>query len=266
MKTKIITILAASVILLGVCPVQGGVWWVDGYIEINEGDVYDGELFIIDHGSVDMFGGIVGKLETWDWSTANIFGGEIDWLWTDDNTVVNIYGGSLNILASRPDSRVYLYAYDVTYHPDGGLYNQPWLEGKYISDNNPFSFSFYGDSDYPQLTIVPEPLVAEIDIKPTTLNLASTGRWITCHIWLPEDYNITDVNTATVYLEHRVQPEWIWFNEKQNVVMTKFNHSEIQNILEPGEVELTVSGHFLDGTYFLGTDTIKVINKGRKDN
>ena len=157
MKTKII-IIVAVVILLGVCPVQAGIWWIDGHLEINEGDLYDGELFIIDHGSVDMLGGIVGKLETWDWSTGNIYGGEIDWLWTDDNTVVNIYGGSLNILASRPDSRVYLYAYDVKYHPDGGLYNQPWLEGKYISDNNPFSFSFYGDRDYPQLTIVPEPV------------------------------------------------------------------------------------------------------------
>jgi len=110
-------------------------------------------------------------------------------------------------------------------------------------------------------------IYVEIDIKPTTLNLTSTSRWITCRIWLPEDYNVTDVNTATVYLEHQAQPEWIWFNQKQNLLMTKFNRSEIQNILEPArEVELTVSGYLLDGTYFLGTDTIKVINKGRKVN
>lgn len=120
MKTKIIA-LVAVVMLLGVCPVQAGVWWIDGHLEINEGDVYDGELFIIDHGSVDMFGGIVGKLETWDWSTGNIYGGEIDWLWTDDNTVVNIYGGTLDWLACFPDSMVYLYAYDTLYHPMGGF-------------------------------------------------------------------------------------------------------------------------------------------------
>ncbi|MBA7477678.1 hypothetical protein ES707_13092 [subsurface metagenome] len=33
--------------------------------------------------------------------------------------------------------------------------------------------------------------------------------------------------------------------------------------MEPGEVELTVTGYLMDGTYFEGTDTIRVIDKGR---
>ena len=42
------------------------------------------------------------------------------------------------------------------------------------------------------------------------------------------------------------------------------SRSEIGGMLEPGEVELAVSGQLLDGTYFEGKDTVKVIDKGRK--
>jgi nicotinate-nucleotide pyrophosphorylase len=83
-------------------------------------------------------------------------------------------------------------------------------------------------------------------------------------MWLPEDCNVADVNSETVFLEDEIPAEWIWFNEKQNVVMAKFARSELEEILEPGEVELTVSGHLTDGSYFVGTDTVKVVGKGRK--
>ncbi len=156
MKTKIITIMIVAILAV-VSPIKADLVFDSGYNTFDDTDPYYNEVGVINDAHLDVLGGQIGKLEFRGYSTGNIYGGEMDWLWTDDNTVVNIYGGSLNILASRPDSRVYLYAYDVTYHPDGGLYNQPWLEGKYISDNNPFSFSFYGDRDYPQLTIVPEP-------------------------------------------------------------------------------------------------------------
>lgn len=107
-------------------------------------------------------------------------------------------------------------------------------------------------------------IYTEIDMHPNTLNLASRGKWINCEIWLPEDYNVADVNSHTVFLEDEVQAEWIWFNEKQSVVMAKFNRAALRQILQPGEVELTVTGYLIDGTYFEGTDTIKVIDQGRK--
>jgi len=111
------------------------------------------------------------------------------------------------------------------------------------------------------------PIEAKIDIMPNTLNLQSVGKWINCHIWLPEDYNAAEIDPYSVFIEFpedEIQAEWIWFNEQTQVVMAKFSRSEVQEMLEPGEVELTVSGELTDGTRFEGTDTIKVIDKGRK--
>jgi hypothetical protein len=155
-RKELLKILAV-VMLYVVCPVQAGVWWEDGHLEINDGDVYDGELFIIDYGSVDMFGGIVGKLETWDYSTGNIYGGHIDWLFTTDYSIVHIHGGTLDWLGAFQDSSVYLYAYDATYHLTGGLENRPWLEGTYYRNDIPFSFTLYDEYSYSRLAIVPEP-------------------------------------------------------------------------------------------------------------
>jgi hypothetical protein len=41
----------------------------------------------------------------------------------------------------------------------------------------------------------------------------------------------------------------------------RFDRSAVQEILEPGdEVEITITGEFLDGTKFEGLDNIRVIN------
>ena len=122
-------------------------------------------------------------------------------------------------------------------------------------------------------TIPEPPIEADIDIDPDTLNLKSKGKWITCYIWLPEEYDVADVNSYSVFLkfgEVEIEAEWIWFDEEEQVVMAKFNRLYVQEMLvdlgELGEVELTVTGELIDGTKFEGTDTIRVIDKGRTEN
>jgi len=114
---------------------------------------------------------------------------------------------------------------------------------------------------------------ADVEIEPKTFNLQSKGKLLTCHIWLPEDYNVADIEPNSVFLEgepNDIYAEWIWYNEKQNIVMAKFNRSEVQQILdvediiEIGEAELTVSGELDNGMVFVGTDVIRVIDKGGK--
>jgi hypothetical protein len=111
------------------------------------------------------------------------------------------------------------------------------------------------------IKIIPEPLSADIDIHPRTLNMASEGKWITCHIWLPEDYNVADIDPNSIVLEEEIEPDWLWFDEQDQVLMAKFARSELDSILETGQIELTIRGELTDGTPFKGTDAIRVIDK-----
>ena len=111
------------------------------------------------------------------------------------------------------------------------------------------------------------PIPAELDINPKTLNLKSKGNFITCRIQLPEDYNVAVIDPNTVMLEEQIQADWVRLDGQAAIV--KFSRSALQQILAdlqtPAEAELLVTGQLTDGTIFEGTDTITVINKGRKE-
>lgn len=113
------------------------------------------------------------------------------------------------------------------------------------------------------------PLIpAEVRIVPRTINLTSKGKWITCYIWLPEEYNVADIDPNSVFLEEQIKAESLLVNEQAQVATARFSRSEVQSALgglEPGDIELTVSGELSNGTRFEGTDTIRVIDKGRKN-
>jgi hypothetical protein len=114
------------------------------------------------------------------------------------------------------------------------------------------------------ISFIPEPAIAAtVDIQPDTLNLQSKGKWITCHIAFPTGANVADVNSSTILLNGQVKAEWTWVDEETQVMMVKFSRSAVQAILQPGTVELTVSGKLNDGTRFEGKDTITVINEGK---
>jgi hypothetical protein len=127
------------------------------------------------------------------------------------------------------------------------------------------------EPDYPRLWWECPPSVeAEVKIRPKTLNLGSKGKRIMCLIRLAEDYNVADIDVNSIFLEDEIGAEWIWFNEDQQVVMAKFSRSALQEILSevetPSQVELVVSGELSDGTIFEGTNTIRVIDKGKRRN
>ena len=110
------------------------------------------------------------------------------------------------------------------------------------------------------------PIAAEAVIAPRALNLSSNGKWVTCSLWMPEEYDVADVDTDSILLGEQIAPANILIDEKRQVVTLEFNRADVQEILEAGEVELTVSGELVDGTDFEGVDTIKVIDKGNRKN
>lgn len=119
---------------------------------------------------------------------------------------------------------------------------------------------------FDNLTIIPEQtkIEATVDIDPDTLNLKSKGNWITCYILLPEDYNVTDIDPNSVFLEGEIKGEELSFDEQKQVAIAKFSREELRGIISTGEVELTISGQLKDGTIFEGTDVIRVVNEGRR--
>ena len=83
-------------------------------------------------------------------------------------------------------------------------------------------------------------------------------------IWLPEGYNVADIDPNSILLEGQVKPERFWLTEDEQITIAKFDRKKVQAILAIGEIQLTITGQLNDGTSFEASDVIKVINKGGK--
>ncbi len=183
------------------------------------------------------------------YSQVTISGGTFgDDLKASENSSITIYGTDFSIDG-------FSVGYGEIAVPSGILAGT-LASGEMINNN----FHTYEDAS---IVLAPEPAIeAAIDIDPDTLNLSSKGKWITCYICLPEDYDVADIDPNSVLLEYEIQPESFRLDEQQQVAIAKFSRSEVQGILDVGEVELTITGQLMDGTVFEGTDVIRVINKG----
>jgi hypothetical protein len=110
------------------------------------------------------------------------------------------------------------------------------------------------------------PIFAAARILPRTINLASKGNWITCYIWLPEQYNVADIDPNSVLLEDEIKPKKFSVDEQQQVAAARFYRSDVQNIIIVGQIELSITGRLTDGAVFVATDAIMVIDKREKRN
>jgi len=161
-----------------------------------------------------------------------------------------------------------------------GTFDTAYVYRKYVSGPDDFKSPYWYEWMVPGLCYVKEvdwwsmegqssPLImelvdviipADIDIDPNTLNVQSEDKWITWYIWLPEEYDVADIEPDSILLNGVIEAAWRWIDEEEQVLMAKFNRSEVQAIVEPGEVELTVSGELTDGTKFEGAVMITVID------
>ena len=111
---------------------------------------------------------------------------------------------------------------------------------------------------------------ATINIEPDTLNLKSEGRWVTCYIELLGSLDANDIDVSTILLNNTIPADkttGIGDYDDDNIadLMVKFDRSDVQKILKVGDkVNITVSGKTYDGNQFEGSDTIRVIDEGKK--
>ena len=105
---------------------------------------------------------------------------------------------------------------------------------------------------------------AEARIAPRTINLASKGNWIICYVWLPDQYNVAEIDPSSIFLKCEIEPYVLHINEQEQIVTARFSREGVQSILEVGDTKLTITGKLSHGTTFEGTDIIKVIDKAGK--
>jgi hypothetical protein len=106
---------------------------------------------------------------------------------------------------------------------------------------------------------------AEARIVPQTINLASKGNWITCYLWLPEEYNVADIDPNSVLLEDEIKPNEFSVDEQQQVATARFTREDVLPILDIGDINIKITGQLTDGTSFEATDIIKVTDKAGKN-
>jgi hypothetical protein len=239
------------------------------YCSINDYSIinFSGDAIILsginasDNSKLNLHGGYISNgLLIRNNSMLNFYGGSVPVVSVTDFGVVDLRGGVIeNWLGAWESGAINIFGYDLVKTSSGGAYSNGEVYG-FWDDGTPFTIDLYGTETYLHINLV-EAVDVEVKIHPKTINLSSAGRWLTCEIFIPEDCNVADVNSNSIVLEDQIAADWIWFNEGQNVLMVKFNRSALQEIIQPGLVELAVTGELTDGTQFEGIDTIKVIDK-----
>lgn len=155
MKKILITIL---IILARTYPaIATTITFSSGHYIWTDADPYYDEVFLENDASLDFLSGSFGKLSTLNNSWANLDGGTMTNLWATGNSSVNYYDGALDWIDAGDNSKVYLYAYDISYDPTGGINGDGLVQGYFYKDDSEFSFSCWNQGTYSHIEIVPEP-------------------------------------------------------------------------------------------------------------
>jgi hypothetical protein len=131
-----------------------------------------------------------------------------------------------------------------------------------------------GDADFQDFILAAlTPVNVCVRYCPRTLNLKSRGRWITAIVRVPKGYNATDIDVSSILLNGTVPADQRHYIicERWNLIVLKFNRKAVIELIKEAlnetlckkksiKVSLTLTGKFLDGTPFQGTDEIRVIH------
>jgi hypothetical protein len=122
-------------------------------------------------------------------------------------------------------------------------------------------------------TDVLTPIGASVNMDPDTLQVKSKGNYVTAYIQLPAEYDIQDVQVNSVRIVTVqgqalgspigvVGPSSIGDYNRDGIgdLMVKFDRKTLVDVLTaPSISKIEVLGMVSDGSYFSGTDTVRVI-------
>ncbi|MHB8902989.1 MAG: hypothetical protein ACYC6Y_29870 [Thermoguttaceae bacterium] len=94
----------------------------------------------------------------------------------------------------------------------------------------------------------------EITVSPNVINIGSQSEVVTVHTDIP--YSL--VVGASVTLDG-IDIAW-WKSDNQGYFVAKFDAITVKDSLEPGTVELVLTGTTSDGVSFSGSDTVQVVD------
>jgi beta propeller repeat protein len=124
------------------------------------------------------------------------------------------------------------------------------------------------------------PIIAVIDVDPDTLNKKSHGQWITAYITLPDGYNVANIHVSSIAITTLVgescPPEYgqpadasftpqIGDRDEDGIadLTIKFDRQVLLPNLCLDDVAVTIEGDLTTGEHFSGSDTIRIIDRGK---
>ncbi len=106
------------------------------------------------------------------------------------------------------------------------------------------------------------PVSVSVKVSPRTINLKSNGKTITVALSLGT-LKAVDVNAASLRLNGQIVA--LRTAGSGSKLIIKFDRQAVQAILSVGDsIEITITGKMKDGTPITATDTVRVINPGKK--
>ena len=106
------------------------------------------------------------------------------------------------------------------------------------------------------------PVVVEVKITPSALNVNSQGRYVVAHIQMPEDLAVVEDDIETILWDGVIEAEDILIGEDR-MITARFDRTTATDYLIDsgllGEFELTVTCRLTDRNVLEGADTIKVL-------
>lgn len=118
---------------------------------------------------------------------------------------------------------------------------------------------------------MPTFIEAKMDLDPDVINPKSKGKWITCYIELPEEFDVTHTDLSTIRLNGTISPdlsvyEFGDYNRNEIMdLMVKFDRQSL--IAAIGEtahgqnIEFTLTGRLPNGAEIVGSISIRVLTK-----